>query len=195
MDWTKTRLSRAALCALVLVAGLRAAPAWAQAAPAAFGGSASLWVGAEYSYVNPSFPYQSNQRLQGAGAFVDYNFHGHFGMEGNAQFLRFGGFHEETESSYLVGPKFRFRYFGKLQPFAQGLVGISSIHYPFSIGDASYFDIAPGGGVNYRLGNRWLVRARYEYQLWLNSPGYSNEPDHPIRPNGLHLGLAYRLFH
>jgi opacity protein-like surface antigen len=73
-------------------------------------------------------------------------------------------------------------------------LGVGVIHYPFIIGNANYFDIAPGGGVNYRLSRHWLLRAEYEYQLWINSPGYSNQPDHLLRPNGMNAGVAYRLF-
>ena len=98
-----------------------------------------------------------------------------------------------TESSYLIGPRYRFRYLGRFQPHAQGLIGAGNIHYPFNIGNANYFDIAPGGGVNYRLSGHWLLRAEYEYQFWLNSPGYSNQPDHQLRPNGINAGVAYRL--
>jgi hypothetical protein len=69
---------------------------------------------------------------------------------------------------------------------------VGNIHYPFSIGDAHYFDIAPAGGMNYRLNGRWQVRAEYEYQIWLNSPGYANEPQHQLHPNGVHFGIAFR---
>jgi hypothetical protein len=60
--------------------------------------------------------------------------------------------------------------------------------------DEQTIDIAPGAGMNYRLNSRWQLRAEYEYQFWLNSPGYSNEPDHQLRPNGVHIGIAFRPF-
>jgi opacity protein-like surface antigen len=71
---------------------------------------------------------------------------------------------------------------------------VGRIHYPFQIGDAIYFAFAPGGGVNYRLSYRWTARADYEFQWWLNSPGYANEPSHALTPNVVNIGIAYRLF-
>ncbi len=181
---------------LVLVAFVlsMASMAYPQSAPSAYRGPNSIWVGAEYSNIDTSFPYQSGSRLSGAGAFVDFNFHGRIGIEADARFLHFGGFHGETESSYLAGPRYLFPQWRHLQPYAKALIGLGRIHYPFQIGDASYFAIAPGGGINYRLNHRWTLRAEYEYQIWPNSPGYSSEPDHKLTPNGFHLGIAYRLF-
>ena len=166
----------------------------AQVAPSAFRQTKSFWIGAEYSNFNASFPYQSNQRLSGIGAFADFNFNGHIGIEADARFLHFGNFYGETESSYLAGPRYMFFQWRRLQPYAKGMVGLGKIHYPFQIGDASYFAVAPGAGLNYRLNHRLTVRAEYEYQLWLNSPGFTNQPNHQLDPNGFQVGVAYRPF-
>jgi opacity protein-like surface antigen len=178
----------------LLSAALGGTAARAQVEPSAYRGSDTLWVGADAAYVNASFPYQSGQHLAGVGGFADFNINVRLAIEASAHFLEFGGFESETESSYLAGPRYRFGRYGRFQPYAQGLFGVGKIHYPFSIGDAHYFDIAPGAGVNYRLSSRWQVRAEYEYQLWMNSPGYANEPDHQLRPNGVHIGIAFRPF-
>jgi opacity protein-like surface antigen len=174
-------------------AALLRAPLQAQAAPAAYRTPHLLWVGAEFSDVRASFPYQSNQRLSGVGAFVDFKLNGHVGLEGDARFLSFGGFENSTESSYLAGPKAYLFARGKFQPYGKLLLGVGKIHYPFEIGDASYFALAPGVGSNYRLSRRWMLRAEYEYQMWLNSPGFANEPNHSLTPNGFHVGVAYRV--
>jgi opacity protein-like surface antigen len=181
----------AALLALALAASI----ASAQVVPSAYRQAKSLWIGAEYSNVNASFPYQSNQRLSGIGVFADFNWNGHIGVEADARFLHFGNFYGETESSYLAGPRYLFPQWHHLQPYAKTLIGIGRIHYPFQIGDASYLAIAPGAGVNYRISHRWTVRGEYEYQLWPDSPGFSNRPSHELTPHGFHLGLAYRPFH
>lgn len=194
MHLNRTRRSFLPVSILALAAGLWSVPGLAQVVPSAVRGPDTLWVGAEYSNYTASFPYQSGQRLQGVGAFVDFNFNEHLGIEANARFLPFGGLQGTTENSYLIGPRYRLRYLGRFQPYAQCLLGVGVIHYPFIIGNANYFDIAPGGGVNYRLSRHWLLRAEYEYQLWINSPGYSNQPDHLLRPNGMNAGVAYRLF-
>jgi hypothetical protein len=83
--------------------------------------------------------------------------------------------------------------FGKLQPYAQCLVGIGKIQYPFQIGAGSYFVAAPGAGANYRFARKWSLTGGYEYQFWPGSPDVAAEPAHPIAPSGFHVGLAFRL--
>jgi hypothetical protein len=183
-----------AACAVVLITPF-AQPVHAQAVPSGFESRHSLWAGGECSYVSASFPYQSGQHIYGCGAFVNVRWAPHFDIEGNARWLAFGGFAGTTESSYLVGPRYIFRRFGKFQPYGKFLVGEGVIHYPYNIGDGSYFALAPGAGLNYRASRRLTVRVDYEYQIWRNSPGFENEPAHTLKPNGLHLGVMYRLLY
>ena len=82
---------------------------------------------------------------------------------------------------------------GGFRPYGKFLIGRSNIQYPFAIGNANYFALAPGAGTEYRLSHRWIIRAEYEYQLWLNSPGYFNEPNHQLNPNGLQVGVSFKL--
>jgi opacity protein-like surface antigen len=178
---------------MMLFAALVHVPLRAQAAPAAYRTPHLLWVGAEYSDMSASFPYQSSQRLEGVGVFADFKLNGRVGLEGDARFLHFGGFEDSTESSYLAGPKAYFFTRGRFQPYGKLLVGVGKIHYPFEIGDSSYFALAPGAGSGYRLSRHWMLRAEYEYQIWPNSPGYANEPKHELTPNGFHVGVAYRV--
>ncbi len=174
---------------LVLLVGL----AQAQVVPSATGPAHPLWVGGEYSNVHSSFPYASDQRLWGFGVFADYGLTGHIGLEADARFLRFNSFYGETEDNYLAGPRYLIGTFGRFQPYAQFLLGLAKIQYPFNIGNGSYLALAPGAGASYRIGRRWSVRAEYEYQLWPCSPDIANEPAHEITPNGFHAGIAYRL--
>jgi opacity protein-like surface antigen len=192
MDWLK-KFCRIAM-PMTICAALLHVPAQAQAVASAFRSPQSLWVGAEFSNVHASFPYQSSQRLSGIGAFAEYKINRRVAVEGDARFLQFGGFENSTESSYLAGPKGYFFAWRKFQPYGKLLAGAGKIHYPFAIGDASYFALAPGGGADYRLSRRWMLRAEYEYQMWLNSPGYANEPNHELTPNGFHAGVAFRIF-
>jgi opacity protein-like surface antigen len=163
----------------------------AQTVPTAYRTPHLLWVGAEYSNFNESFPYQSSQRLFGVGAFVDFKSSGRVGLAADARFLQFGGFEGSTESSYLAGPKIYLSTRGRFQPYGKFLVGVGQIHYPFQIGDANYFALAPGGGSGMRLSSRWMVRAEYEYQIWPNSPGFANQRKHELTPNGFNVGIAY----
>jgi opacity protein-like surface antigen len=179
--------------AVVLAASLLAGSAQAQVVPSATSRHA-LWVGGEYSNIHASFPYESNQRLWGIGGFADYRLTDHIGVVAEAHFLRFNSFYGESEDNYLGGAHYLIKRFGKLQPYALGLVGIGRIQYPFQIGSGRYIAIAPGGGASYSIAHKWSVRGEYEYQLWLNSPNISGEPAHMLTPNGFHVGVAYRLF-
>jgi Outer membrane protein beta-barrel domain len=123
-----------------------------------------------------------------------YKWNGRVALSGDARFLHFGGFENSTESSYLAGPKVYFLSNGRFQPYGKFLLGEGRIHYPFQIGDASYFALAPGIGSGYRINHHWMLRAEYEYQIWYGSPDYANEPKHQLTPNGIHVGVAYRIF-
>lgn len=179
---------------ILLLAAAFVAQARAQSPPAAIGPAGQVWAGGEYANAAASFPYQSGQRLTGASGFADILVTNRIGFEGEANFLPVGGFEGSTESSYLAGPWAILVFRGRFVPYAKFLVGEGRIHYPFSIGDASYLALAPGAGVDYRLKRHWLLRVEYEYQMWPNSPGYANEPDHELTPNGFHIGLAYRVW-
>lgn len=193
---SRTRIVRRRLSSLLLVCAalFAACSARAQVVPSAYRGPDTLWVGASYQNFDASFPYQSGSRLSGAGAFVDFFWNAHLGVEGTARFLRFGGYADETESSYLGGPVYRVRPVGRLRPFVRALIGNGRIHYPYDIGDAGYFAVAPAAGASWRLSANLSVRGAYEYQYWLNSPGYSNQPSHALHPNGVEVGIAYRIF-
>jgi opacity protein-like surface antigen len=182
------------ICWMVaLAACLLAGSAQAQVVPSAYGRHA-LWVGGEYSNFHASFPYQSSQRLWGIGGFADYRLTDHIGVVAEARFLRFNSFYGESEDNYLGGAHYLIKNFGKLQPYAIGLVGIARIQYPFQIGSGRYLAIAPGGGASYSIAHKWSVRGEYEYQLWMNSPNIPYEPAHMLKPNGFNIGVAYRLF-
>ncbi len=176
-----------------LSAALGSIPAGAQAAPSAYGPGSSVWVGTEFSNMSASFPYQSGQRLGGVGAFIDFDPNHYLGLEGDARWLKFGGFEGSTETSYLVGPKAFFLQRRRFRPYGKLLIGAGKIHYPFAIGDATYFALAPGAGTEYRLSHRWRLRVEYEYQMWLSSPGYANEPNHELTPNGFQIGVMYGI--
>ncbi|MGA2206309.1 MAG: outer membrane beta-barrel protein [Terracidiphilus sp.] len=176
-------------------AALLPVPAQAQVVPSGFESRHAVWVGGECSTFSASFPYQSGQRIYGCGAFADLRWAPHLDVEGDARWLPAGGFAGSTESSYLAGPRYMFNRLGKFQPYGKFLLGEGSIHYPYQIGNRTYFALAPGGGLNYRVARRLTVRAEYEYQIWLNSPGFANEPNHHLAPNGFNLGVAYQVLH
>lgn len=182
------------ICRLTaLISILLAAAAQAQVVPSATESVHVLWVGVEYSNIHAGFPYESGQRLWGFGPFADYHITSHIGIEAKLHFLRFNSFYGETEDNYLVGPRYVAGRFGKFQPFVQCLAGLGRIQYPFQIGSGNYLAVAPGAGANYRIAPRWSITGEYEYQFWPSSTGVGGVPSHQIDPNGLHLGVAFRL--
>ena len=183
-----TLLRKLILMALVL--SPTALPA--QAAQSAVGGESSVWIGGGYSNFHADFG--GSARLGGVTAFFDYNRYARLGFEGETRFLRFGNFYGEHEDNYLVGPRYVVMRHGRFRPYAKFLVGDGSIHYPFDIGHGSYFSMAPGGGLDYRLTHRWALRVDYEYQFWPGAPGISDEPSHGLNPNGVTVGVMWRLF-
>jgi opacity protein-like surface antigen len=175
---------------LVALFLLTASLAAAQAVPDAEKGRASLWAGAGYSRFQPDF---GPNTMGGVTAFTSLNL-GRWGVEAKARFLRFSSFHGETQSHYLAGPRYFLFPMGRLRPFAGILVGVGSIHYPFQIGNGSYFSYAPYGGAEFRLTRRVALRAEYEYQFWRSAPGIPGEPSHGLTPNGFTVGASWRLF-
>jgi opacity protein-like surface antigen len=54
--------------------------------------------------------------------------------------------------------------------------------------------MSPGGGLDYQINHKWSLRGSYEYQLLSNSPSFTDEPKFGIKPNGVSVGISYRLW-
>ncbi len=176
-------------CVTLLPAAVRA-----QVVPAGFESNHAVWVGGECSIYSASFPYGSGQRIDGCGAFANLRWAPHFDVEGDARWLAFGGFAGSTESSYLAG-RVTYSAAWKIPALRQVSTGQGRHPLSYQIGNRTYCALAPGGGLNYRIASRLTLRAEYEYQIWPNSPGFANEPDHPLKPNGFNFGVAYEILH
>jgi hypothetical protein len=73
-------------------------------------------------------------------------------------------------------------------PYAKILVGGGRFDFPFNYGTGNYFVVAPGAGVDLRLGHRIQLRlVDYEYQLW---PGFTFGSIHPY---GVSAGISYQI--
>jgi opacity protein-like surface antigen len=176
-------------CALSLSSTM----ALAQAAPSATGNSAPLVVGGYFSYFDAGY---AGNRVMGPGAFIDWSpvNAGNLGIEGEGRWLKFGADNDFSEYNYLAGLRYRVRATSRFQPYAKFLVGAGEVTFPYELGHGSYFALAPGGGMDYVVHPRWRVRADYEYQFWLNSPGIPGIQLSAIKPNGVSVGLSYRIF-
>lgn len=121
---------------------------------------------AGYSYVraNPSTAGAQSFSLNGGEASLTY--HIKDWVSGVADFA---GYHngslpgtgaDGTFSTYLFGPRFTYRSYHRFKPFAETLFGVA--HGSASIAGASSsqnaFGMAIGGGVDYRINNRFSLR-------------------------------------
>jgi outer membrane immunogenic protein len=126
-----------------------------------------LDVFAGYSYVraNPGTTGGDSFSLNGGSASATY--HIRDWVSGVADF---GGYHngnilgsgvDGTLSTYLFGPRFSYRSYHHIKPFAETLFGVG--HAGASIaggvnGSQNAFAMAIGGGVDYRLSRRLSLR-------------------------------------
>jgi opacity protein-like surface antigen len=125
-------------------------------------------VFAGYSYIrdNPGPTSGDSFSLNGGNASVTY--HIKDWISGVADF---GGYHngnilgtgaDGTLSTYLFGPRVSYRSYRHFTPFAEALFGVA--HAGASIGGGTLgstqnsFAMAIGGGVDYRLTNRFSLR-------------------------------------
>jgi opacity protein-like surface antigen len=74
------------------------------------------------------------------------------------------------------------------------LLGEGVIDFPNHTAYGRYFVFAPAGGVDINVVNRWRIRAEYEYQYWPGAPGIPGLPSGAMEPNGVSVGINYRMF-
>lgn len=183
----------------ILLLLLLPAALFAQSARSVVGGEAGLWAGGELSSFNPDWGCISNSpfrcgynQLIGPTALFDFNARSRWGAEGEARWLHWHGVGGQTQADYLLGPRFRFFQFHRLNVWAKFEMGggwITTPGYPNAIGSlqGSYFVYAPGGTLDYHLSHRLSLRGDYEYQKW---PALNNNG---LTPNGFSAGVAYRF--
>ena len=126
--------------------------------------------------------------IYGGVLFADINPTWRFGVEGEARYLRFNTFEGVTETNYLVGPRVMLKP-GPFRPYVKFLVGAGKITLPMRYAHGTFFSYAPGGGMDYIVGDRVTLRViDFEYQLW---PGFSSYGE--LRPYGISTGISFRL--
>lgn len=173
---------------------LSATAVYAQVATSVTGGEGVLWAGGEFSDFSPDY---GSAPLFGVGASFDFNVTPKVGVVGEARWLDWhnSGDGGETQRDYLLGGKYRFYRWRKFDFNAKGMVGGVWIRFPDDIGKGSYFAYVPGGFVDYRLSNRFRVRAGYEYQILPSAPNIPGQPNGGLTPHGFSLGIEYNVLH
>jgi hypothetical protein len=105
------------------------------------------------------------RKMLGYGAFVDGDTSSHIGIEGEGRWIEFhqrANVHAET---YSIGGRYHF-VFGRLQPYAKGLVGFGNFTFPYNYAQGRYLIVTAGAGLDYRWTHRVSLRADFEYQDW-----------------------------
>ena len=175
---------------LVLISGLFA---HGQVEDSATAGTVPLSVGGTFSFFDGSY---NGNKAAGVGAFIDYSplFAGDLGVEGESRWLTIAGSHGFSEYNYLVGPRYRFHWRDKYEPYAKFLVGAGEINFPYHLAHGGYFAMAPGGGIDVTLKEHWKLRVDYEFQYWPSAFGIPGISTGSVHPNGVSVGLNYRIF-
>jgi hypothetical protein len=164
------------------IAGERCA--LAQSAESANAGRALVSVGVAASGYTLGY---GDRRIIGMAAWIDADTIRRFGFESEMRRLEFrqtANVHAET---YLTGVRYHLNL-ARTQPYVKVLGGYGHFNFPNNYAKGSYFVIAGGGGVDYRLSHRWTVRADVEYQSW---PQFTYGPMNSI---GANVGIRYRVF-
>jgi opacity protein-like surface antigen len=179
----------------LLAAALLLAPlAFAQVAPSTTGGNGSIVIGVQASAFKPdSIPGYTGGHVIGPGFFFDINLMPRWGAEGEARWLRWKGSGGQTQSHYLIGPRYRVLHWHRLAGWAKLMMGAGVETFPNKIGTGSYFDMAPGGDLDYRFSPRIDLRLGYEYQYWPAAPNIPNLPNNGMHPSGFSIGIGYRI--
>jgi opacity protein-like surface antigen len=167
---------RIVVCAVAFLS-LCGAAAYGQETP-------KLDIFAGYSYVraNPGPTSGDSFSLNGGSASATY--HIKDWISGVADF---GGYHngdilgrkvDGTLSTYLFGPRFSYRSYRHFTPFAETLFGVAHAGASIAggtLGSRNAFAMAIGGGVDYRINNRFSLRPlQVDYLLTRFAEGTTN---------------------
>jgi hypothetical protein len=178
----------------------------AQSVPSATREDHQLWAGAEVSLFNPdyvcdsNFPFSCSNDMIGVGAVATYNVRPRLSATAEARWLEWGGANGVIESTYLLGPEYRFWIHGSMALSANVLLGAGRFSNPVVVG--SYFVYAPGVEWEKRISPRLKLFAGYQYQAWpawasaptTSSTGKVTMHNNGINPNGFSVGVKYRAF-
>lgn len=165
---------------LVALCLLGAAPLLEAQATATASRAADLQAGFGYTFAKPGYVPQTTQ---GFTAYVDLDLNLHLGIE--AEFHQASGA-TLSQKTYEVGGRY-FRTYGRLVPYAKGMVGRGVFDYPNNGASLAYNIFAGGAGLDARLSNRLHLRGDYEFQKWFGFHNGSTDPQLVT------IGVAYHF--
>jgi hypothetical protein len=143
------------------------------------GGFASVF---QPDYAGNGIRQSSPNALIGVGAFVDAKFNRWMGLEAEGRWSHWNEYIGISEDTYSIGPKVPIIHIGRFTPYGKVLIGL---------GGGSFLNghttvLTYGGGSDYSLGKRFVLRGDFELQQWLVTPN--------LLPYGGSVGIGYRIF-
>jgi opacity protein-like surface antigen len=176
---------------LVVSVLMTATAAFAQMSRSVTGGEGAVWAGGEFSSFTTDY---GAANVMGPGVIFDVNVTPKIGMVGEARWMRWHGNSGQTHSDYLIGGKYRAYRIWRFDLDGKFLLGGTWIRFPGDIGSGSYFSMAPGAFVDYRLSDRLKIRGDYEYQIIPAAPNIPGQPNNGLTPSGFSVGVEYMVF-
>jgi len=163
-----------------------ARPACGQVKESAETGGLTLSAGGTFSDFHVGY---GQRNLLGASAFVDASTRGFWGVEAEARWLKWNEVADVHDETYLIGPRFTLKSFGRFHPYAKVLVGYGQFTFPYNYAHGTDFVVAPGAGCDFRLNRRISLRlVDFEYQDWPQFI-YGSLPSY-----GVSSGIRVRIF-
>ena len=159
--------------------------------------SSQIYVGAEYTRLNPDYWNEPPQYTNGASLYGGYRLfvrpHAGFGVEGTWRTLINRESGDRREDSYLGSGLFLYRIY-RFAPFLKGGIGLGYFTSNSSTAsntvpgqNGSHFLEAIGAGADVRVTRHLYVRPlEWEQQFWSFSP-------HTLSPHSFGFGAAYRF--
>jgi len=163
-----------------------------------------LQIGINFSVANPDYsndvyhlsqPTDGSLRWHGYGAYADFDFRYHYGIE--VDFHQLSGPDPNLyERTYEIGGRYLHPIRNRFVPYGKLLVGrgvfnfaaLDSSGQSVQIANLAYNTLSAGGGLDMRVLPGLNIRVfDYEYQHWLNFP-----PD-KLNPQVLSFGVAYHF--
>jgi hypothetical protein len=131
-----------------------------------------------------------SRQMFGAGAFVEAETTGHFGLEAEGRWIEFPSQNDNVHAeTYSIGGRYHWVLTNHWQPYAKALIGFGNFTYAYGYGQDRDLVVTAGGGVDFRCSHRIYFRvADFEYQDWPEAH-YGN-----LVPFNLSAGLKVRIF-
>jgi hypothetical protein len=180
---------------LLLVFLAAAASAHGQTVETATARQLTITAGVMGSGFNPNDSnttayFAGSNYLIGLGTYVDVHFTHWIQIEGEARWLRFNEYAGEHQDNYFLGPKIPIHRFGRADLYGKAMIGMGKMTFPYNYGYGTFTALAYGGGVDYKLSQRFTFRPiDFEFQQWPDWLAGS-----ALYPYGFSVGIGYRVF-